>query len=221
MPNKETIPEEKLLNLIRSSNKNPPQQNSSKAADTSAQEQIAPKPAPSSTGNSAPAGKEKKILFKGIKSLNFTFINRLIMLVALVGLSLLLFDLFNRPRDLSQSQPVPETKPKILSLEEEKREPYSYYQQEIAKRQLFDSSPTEPRVKKVIPSGPTFKELIKGLKLLGIVSADRTQVVIEDAKLDNTYFLYTGDYLGQIRVEEIYSDRVVLEFKGERISLFL
>ncbi|MFC1646222.1 hypothetical protein ACFL2Y_03485, partial [Candidatus Omnitrophota bacterium] len=217
-PNEESIPEEKLLNLIRHSNKKSPRQKNSSQADVHAEGHRLSKSMSSSTNHDAVIKKEENIIFDGIKSLNFVLINRLILVVALVAFLLLLFDLFFRSPDLSKLQSSSRAKLKEISLKENKIKSYSYYQQEIAKRQLFNSSPIESKVKKVIPAGQTFKELIKGLKLLGIVSGDKTQVIIEDTKLRKTYFLYVGDYLGEIKVEEVHSDRVILEFKGERIS---
>lgn len=75
--------------------------------------------------------------------------------------------------------------------------------------------------KQAMPAGPTFRDLIKNLNLLGIVSGQKQQVIIEDKKLKKTYFLYQGDYIGEIKIEAIYSDKVVLEYKGEQVHLFI
>lgn len=218
-PNENIIPEEKLLNLIRRSGRKESEQKAS-TQNVVSQDNKKSKPL------AKPKTHERQIIkktikpFPGLKSLNFVIVNRLILALTLVVFVVLIIDLFSHSSIPPKSQSL-EPSPNINSLGEQKIKPYSYYEEKIAKRQLFSAPPMESIAKKVAPAGPTFKELVKGLKLLGIVSGDRLQVIIEDTKLNKTYFLYTGDYLGEIEVEEVNSERVVLEFQGERISLFL
>lgn len=219
-PKDEITPEEKLLRLIRrSSNK------VSKGRQTDQltirKEGESSKPTPSSADFNSSKLKDAKIIFAGIKSVNFILINRLIIIIVLVALAWFLYDLYFYSQQISKPLYSPKSGTKIISLKEREIKPYSYYQQEISKRNLFKAELLEPESKKVVPAGSTFKELIKSLKLLGIVSGDSPQVIIEDNKLQKTYFLHAGDYLGEIKIEEIYSDRATLEFKGERVSLFL
>ena len=159
--------------------------------------------------------------FTNIGSVNFTLINRLILVVILIVSGLFIFDLYFSASNIYRPLTSLETKFKTISLKEKETKPYSYYEQEISKRDLFQSGPLKPKYKKVIPAGLTFKELIKNLHLLGIVSGEKLQVIIEDKKLRKTYFLYVGDYLGEVKVEGIHSESVILEYKGERVSLFL
>lgn len=99
--------------------------------------------------------------------------------------------------------------------------PLAYYEKEISRRNIFRQGLGEDNVVKSMPTGPVFKELLKDLRILGIVSGSEKQAIIEDIKIGKTYFLFTGDYLGEIEVKAIYPDRVELEFKGEKINLFL
>jgi len=195
-------PEEKLLHLIRGSNKK------------------ASKSEPKSE-RKASKSKEAKIVFASAKSVNFALINKLILLAILVALLLFLFDLYFSAPETSTQLTTSRAKPKTISLEEKEIKPLSYYQKEISKRNLFKAGASRPKAKKVIPAGPTFRDLVKSLQLLGIVSGDNPQVIVEDKKLKKTYFLNIGDYLGDIKIEEIHSDSVLLEYKGERVSLFL
>ncbi len=217
---KEITPEEKLLNLIRRSNKKPSKEKSSAQEYIPAGHKLS-KSVSASISRKASILKERNFVFAGIKSLNFVLINRLVLLAVFASLLVLTFDLFFHSPDITKMKSSSKVRLKIASLKDKEIKPYAYYEQEIAKRNLFSSAPFDSQVKRVIPAGPTFKELIKSLELLGIVSGDEPQVIIEDKKLRKTYFLFTGDYLGEIKVEEVYSDRVLLEFKGEKISLFL
>ena len=195
-------PEEKLLHLIRGSNKK------------------VSRPEPK-LERKVSKSKEAKIVFASAKSVNFALINKLILLVVFVALLLFVFDLYFSVPEISRPLTTSKAKSKTISLEEKQIKPLSYYQEEISKRNLFKAGASSPKSKKVIPVGPTFKDLVKNLYLLGIVSGDSPQVIIEDRKLNKTYFLYIGDYMEDVKIEEIHSDSVLLEYKGERVSLFL
>jgi type II secretory pathway component PulC len=99
--------------------------------------------------------------------------------------------------------------------------PLSYYDDEISRRDVFKKIINESALLKPIATAPAFKELVKDLHILGIISGSQKQVIIEDSKSAKTYFLGVGDYLEEIKIDEINADNVVLEFKDEKIVLFL
>lgn len=205
-------PEEKLLHLIRRSGKKDSKEPSEK--DSSKAVPIESKPAKL---------KDIKIILHGIKSIDFILINRLIIISVFMVLMWFLWDLyFNRHQfDKSLSLSKHKPKPEAISMVKKEPKPYSYYQEEISKRNIFKPQGEGKKVSQAAPAGPAFKELIKDLNLLGIVAGDNPQVIIEDRKVQKTYFLYKGDYVGEMKVEAIYPEKVVLEFRGEKISLFL
>jgi hypothetical protein len=214
-------PEQKLLNLIRGSSKKPPKEKHIPLASQQ-QENSTSKPLKETAGAKIIyADKERMSILKGIGSHNLILINRLILLCVFAGLLFLLLDLYSTPTDISQITPLLSANKTEFSLETKEKKPYSYYQQEISKRNLFKADAAEARVNKVVPTGQTFKELVKDLQLLGIMSGDKPQAIIEDKKLNKTYFLNIGDYLGEIKLDAISSDNVTLEFNGEKITLFL
>lgn len=63
------------------------------------------------------------------------------------------------------------------------------------------------------------EEIIGNLNLLGIITGDNNQAIIEDKALKKTFFLYKGDSLGELTVYDIKDNMVILEYKGERIIL--
>lgn len=63
------------------------------------------------------------------------------------------------------------------------------------------------------------KELAKDLNLLGIVTGDDNQAVIEDKGTKKTFFLYEGEELREFTVYDIKESSVILDYKGERIEL--
>ncbi len=62
-------------------------------------------------------------------------------------------------------------------------------------------------------------EIKAGLNLLGIITGDNNQAIIEDKGEKKTFFLYKGDTLGELRVYDIKDSAVILEYKGEKIEL--
>lgn len=217
-PKDELTPEEKLLRLIRHSGKKPPKEQlmsrNSDSRDTPF------KSASPLIDFKKSKFKESRILFAQIKSVNFVLINRLILWVIFVALAFFVWELYfnqtdiHTPIDYSYRQ-------KEVPPEQREVKPLSYYIEEISKRDLFKAGLQKAESKHAVPASLTFKELIKDFSLLGIVSGDKPQVIIEDKKLNKTYFLYKGDFLGEIKIEEIHPERVILEFRGERVSLFL
>jgi len=65
------------------------------------------------------------------------------------------------------------------------------------------------------------EELVKDLNLMGIITGDNDQVIIEDKKAKKTFFLYESDRLGEFKVYDIKESGVILDYKGEKIELKL
>lgn len=105
-----------------------------------------------------------------------------------------------------------------LSAEDSKK-PYMYYAAELEKRNIF--GPSLYAENPASPGEPALKESIKDLNLLGIVSGKNPQAIIEDKKEGKTHFVNKGDSIGPLRVEEITEDRVILNYRGERLDLVL
>ena len=65
-------------------------------------------------------------------------------------------------------------------------------------------------------------EVIKNLKLVGIVSTDPPRAVINDQKDNQTYYLEEGGVISDnMRVVEIRKDSIIIDYYGERFELYL
>ena len=74
------------------------------------------------------------------------------------------------------------------------------------------------------PAGPSAaaSTLVQRLSLIGIVSGEPPQAIIEDAETQKTYFVTAGQgFLEGMIVEEIHDNRVVLRLGDERVDLSL
>jgi len=63
------------------------------------------------------------------------------------------------------------------------------------------------------------EEILGNLNLLGIITGDNNQAIVEDKTLKKTFFLYKGDSLGELKVYDIKEGGVILEYQGEKIEL--
>lgn len=63
------------------------------------------------------------------------------------------------------------------------------------------------------------KEIKANLNILGIITGDNNQAIIEDKGLKKTFFLYKGDSVGEAKVVDIENNTVILDYKGEKIEL--
>jgi hypothetical protein len=69
-------------------------------------------------------------------------------------------------------------------------------------------------IKKISKEG-----IIGNFNLLGIITGDNNQAIIEDKSLKKTFFLYKGDSLGELKVYDIKDSVVILDYEGEKIEL--
>lgn len=217
-------PEEKLLQLIR---KRRP-----KKEDSSPSEKKVATPPPQAT---SPLRPSLRNFFKrktqppsawadeGKISL-FKKLNQGMAVAFGIFLSLFLVSFFwGRVRPEPRSEPTSdevasrETGTKASPSEISSRKPYTYYAADIEKRNIFGPSLyTEPEA----PSGePALQESLKDLTLIGIVSGKIPQAILEDKKEGKTFFVNPGDSVGLLRVEEIREDRVIFNYRGERVDL--
>lgn len=63
------------------------------------------------------------------------------------------------------------------------------------------------------------ERILANLNLLGIITGENNQAIIEDKTLKKTYFLYKGDSFGDLKVYDIKDNGVILDYNGERIEL--
>lgn len=90
---------------------------------------------------------------------------------------------------------------------------------------LFQAEGMGSAVPTVRPTGPvsgTTKLLASRLNLMGIVSGNPPQAIIEDTQTKKTYFVTAGQPVVEGAVlEQVLDNRVVLDINGEKIELAL
>ncbi len=86
----------------------------------------------------------------------------------------------------------------------------------ISTKQLFD--PPEEKPQAVVKT-VGIEELAKGYELTGIVELDEKEAIIKDERSRQSYFVNEGSALGELTVEKIESDKVILRYKDETHEL--
>jgi hypothetical protein len=113
----------------------------------------------------------------------------------------------NAPQEAAQpEQPRPQQKP------------LDYYAQVIKGRQIFSSAlPVEADA----PARIAGTDLTKDINLLGVVTGDAPEAVVEDTKANKVYYVKRGMLIGDYRVDEIQESKVIVSRNGQRFELHL
>ncbi|MFC2140131.1 hypothetical protein ACFLQ1_00255 [Candidatus Auribacterota bacterium] len=92
----------------------------------------------------------------------------------------------------------------------------------IGKKKLFKLYEKPRVISRTGPKRPeiTIQNKLTTIKLVGIIwDEGRPQAIIEDRKSKNTHYVYEGDIINDIRIENIEPGRVILRFGDEESEL--
>ncbi len=63
--------------------------------------------------------------------------------------------------------------------------------------------------------------LIKDINLVGIISGADPQAIVENKKINKTYYLRKGQFIEGIQIEDIQEGKIILNFKGQKYELYI
>lgn len=95
--------------------------------------------------------------------------------------------------------------------------PIDFYLEGTRDRQIFESTGIfagEKPLSKIDTD-------IKDINLVGIISGENPQAVIEDKKTQKTFYVNKGQFIGEFRVEDIQEGKIILNLRGQRFELYL
>jgi len=198
--NERLTPEEKLLRLIRNG----------KRSGSSLEEK------PAIVGPALKSGVKSSAIFNPHRVILFLFIAACIYLVIS----------FIHPRPGLRNINLANTTPgKALELKaplQEEIRPFEFYQKGIEGRNVFSASPAAPAGSAEAPAaGPAGADLIKDINLVGIITGENPQAVIEDKKTQKTYYLTKGQFIGELQVEDIKEGKIIINYQGRRLEVYL
>ena len=226
MPEEFISPEEKLLRLIRGERKP-----KNKALPLPEKEKAVPHEGDSGAAAVAPRRKiAPPVQFKGggdyVKAINITLITVLVIIAAVLLIDIISFNL-KRPAYVSEiaretgGRPQPQTQP-ATPAQANTSPPVAENPDNsglLASKDLFKTSPVQGAPAARVPQASYDK--LKDFTLMGIIAGDKPQAILEDGKNKKTYFLYKGDSVDNIKVEDIQEDKVILTINGEQLELTL
>ena len=200
-------PEEKLLSLIKGHKK----QDVAQPAISSITPAVKEANVKTDFKSSLISSTQKYFSFLGIKK---------IILVALVASCLYLaisfiYPIFGLKVTLPKITPEKVTEEKIEAKDETKS---SDYYLEGTQRQIF-TSPANQEAEK--PAAAESADMIKDITLVGILAGDNPQAIIEDKKTQKTSYVTKGQFIGELQVEDIQEGKVILNYKGQKLELYL
>jgi len=103
------------------------------------------------------------------------------------------------------------------------KNPSSYYVNKARERDIFRMGKIEKDTQEVksVSRGPSSKiiEATQHLRLVGISWSSDPDAMIEDTKAMRTFFIKRGQKIGDVKVEAIFKDKVILSYEGEEIEL--
>lgn len=108
------------------------------------------------------------------------------------------------------------TTPTVTSL----KSSVSYYLESVRRRSIFEmreKAPTEEI--SVVRDKSKILKATEHLKLVGISWSSDPVAMIEDKRIPKTFFSKRGGMVGDVKVQAIYKDKVILSFGGEETEL--
>lgn len=97
----------------------------------------------------------------------------------------------------------------------------AYYLEKVRQRNIFRMGSEVTSGTETVAKAPT-AEIIQAtqhLKLVGISWSADPDALIEDTKASRTFFVKRSQMVGEIKIQAIFKDKVILSFKGEEIEL--
>lgn len=107
--------------------------------------------------------------------------------------------------------------PQALSQEEAK--PFESYLDGVRGRQIFAGAGSS--VTAAMPQPAAGVNVADDISLVGIISGENPQAVVEDKKNQKTYYLSRGQLIGDLRVDDIKEGKIIVDRKGEKFELYL
>lgn len=97
--------------------------------------------------------------------------------------------------------------------------PLESYLSDVQNRQIFTVLSVSQETEQ--PAIVMNMDLVKDLSLVGIISGEPPQAIIEDKKAQKTYTLTAGQSFGEFRLESIEEGKVLATYQGQKFELYL
>lgn len=214
-------PEEKLLNLIKKTNSNPkntvPEHSPAAQGlnEKPKQEEPVEEPAKTQKGVSVVPKKIRKNII-----VHFSLLNKFLIICILGTVIYLVFG-YSFP--YKSKTAIPERVGMTGGVSEETpkpQPPLTHYTEALSQRQMFKLYEA-PKPKPTGPPKPkvTLQQLLGGYTFVGIIFGDVPQAIIEEKRSGQSFYLTSGQYLGEIKIEKIERGKITVSYEDERMDV--
>jgi hypothetical protein len=198
-----SLPEEKLLKLIRNK-KARPQASAELPADKNSEPQVFPK---------RPSNR-RLVRFRIVSANNLIF---LLFLIACAFYTMSLISPFINGKEKKSLEPLQEEEV-VSNAKTLEMKPVDFYLSEVQGRDFFHSAPAVA-VERTTVAPPV--DPLKDLKLIGVIAGDEPQAIVEDKKNQKTIYLRKGQFIGDLQVEDIQEGKIILKGQDGKLELYL
>lgn len=216
MAHKRTTPEEELLNLIEKGDDAKSQKTKKKKKFSLSFFKLF---------KLLPFGKGIEQAIKKIKKrkpgLSFGFANKLLIVTCSLIVCFSIWDfIFNR-KDIEIFY---DTISNIGHQEQKvkdavKLRPFLHYLALVQRRNIFNPVRLIDDIDESKENRKALQDLLKDLVLVGISWGKQPQAMIENKKVNQTYFLKAGEVINNLKIESILKNKVILTYEGEKAEL--
>ncbi len=114
-----------------------------------------------------------------------------------------------------------DSKPESFQETSVSKKAVSYFLEKVRQRDIFKMGQKKPVTAEIAAKGPSSRiiEATQHLKLVGVSWSNDPDAMIEDTKALRTFFVKRGQLIGEIKIQAIFKDKVVLSYAGEEIEL--
>ena len=157
--------------------------------------------------------------------LNLTNLRRVLFLLIVVSFVYVLYSLAfvedNYSLTKLVSYPAGSAR-QVVGDKQSQEKDYSAFLKDVAGKKIFAPVKIKKAKTKKTVDRSKLKKVIESLRVAGIIGTGGKKVIIEDKRKNTTFHLRQGEtFLGDIRVEKISNDSVVLDYQGEKFELYL
>ena len=98
-------------------------------------------------------------------------------------------------------------------------EPLTSYEIDFKRGALFGAYELRSHRSGVVPSRTSLATRVKDYRLKGVIDTDEPEAILEDARTQKTFFVQQGDFVGEMKVQQISESTVFLEHLGQTHEL--
>jgi len=162
--------------------------------------------------------KTGKFYHFNVKNINI-FLGLVTVIMAVYFITNLLISLVNLKKNFNLEFKIAKGSPLIDSKVVSSLKAASYYLEKISARDIFKMGPKKKEEEEIKAPSSKIIGATQNLKLVGISWSNDPDAMIEDTKALKTFFVKRGQMIGEVKVQAIFKDRVVLSYEGEELEL--